>query len=132
MVYTGYTGYTGLYWFILVYNRLLGILPQTFTATLTYIIHPSFFFMVNVFLSRQNGYWVYISKWVYRLPNDSSTPTDIESNIGSTMTKTGPLAATARDAALAYAVMAQPLPGHFFERMYGGGGVSLPVPHLKV
>lgn len=48
------------------------------------------------------------------------------------MTKTGPLAATARDAALAYAVMAPNLPGHFFERMYGGGGVSLPVPHLQV
>ena len=46
------------------------------------------------------------------------------------MTKTGPLAATARDAALAYAVMAPVMPGHFYSTMYGGGGVVMPTPHL--
>ena len=46
------------------------------------------------------------------------------------MLKTGPLAASARDAALAYAVIAPSLPGHFYTTLYGGGGVYPPVPHL--
>lgn len=48
---------------------------------------------------------------------------------GGTMVKTGVLAASVRDAALAYAVMAPSEPGHFYSTEYGRGGP--PAPHLK-
>ena len=41
----------------------------------------------------------------------------------------GVLAATVRDAALAYAVMSPTQPGHFYTRLYGGDGP--PAPHLQ-
>lgn len=61
---------------------------------------------------------------------DRDTPPHPISAVGSTMIKTGPLAASARDAALAYAVMSPSLPGHFYSTLYGGGDVCPPVPHL--
>ncbi|CAK9055017.1 unnamed protein product [Durusdinium trenchii] len=45
------------------------------------------------------------------------------------MQKSGPITATARDAALAYAVMGQEVPGHFYSQLYGDPG--LPPLHLK-
>jgi hypothetical protein len=46
------------------------------------------------------------------------------------MIKTGPLAASARDAALAYAAISPAMAGHFYSTLYGGGGAMPPVPHL--
>lgn len=53
-------------------------------------------------------------------------------NLGSTMIKSGPLAATARDAALAFAVMSPNYQNdhgtHFYSQLYGASGP--PPPHL--
>jgi Asp-tRNA(Asn)/Glu-tRNA(Gln) amidotransferase A subunit family amidase len=46
------------------------------------------------------------------------------------LTKSGPLAANAVDAALAYAVMAPNSPGHFYETLYDGGVNGVPTPHF--
>lgn len=43
--------------------------------------------------------------------------------------KSGPITGTARDAALAYAVMCAPDPGNFYAQLYGEPG--LPPLHLK-
>jgi Asp-tRNA(Asn)/Glu-tRNA(Gln) amidotransferase A subunit family amidase len=49
----------------------------------------------------------------------------------STMIKVGPLAATASDIALAYAVMSKDEPGHFYSQLYDGEAEGLPFPHLS-
>eukprot|EP00438_Fugacium_kawagutii_P020341 Skav209397 [mRNA] locus=scaffold962:63274:70723:- [translate_table: standard] len=58
-----------------------------------------------------------------RVADDSSSVTH------GTMQKSGPIAGTARDAALAYAVMCAPDPGNFYAHLYGETG--LPPLHLK-
>jgi Asp-tRNA(Asn)/Glu-tRNA(Gln) amidotransferase A subunit family amidase len=46
------------------------------------------------------------------------------------LTKSGPLAASAADAALGYAVMAPNAPGHLYETLYDGGIYGLPTAHV--
>ena len=72
-----------------------------------------------------------------RVPTGPTGPFDatdsdpsIRSAAGSTMIKTGPLAASMKDAALAYAVMSPSAPNHFYSQLYGGNGCAPPVPHL--
>uniref|UniRef100_A0A7S2SUD1 Amidase domain-containing protein n=1 Tax=Rhizochromulina marina TaxID=1034831 RepID=A0A7S2SUD1_9STRA len=52
-------------------------------------------------------------------------------NIGATMIKGGPLAATVMDAALAYAVIAPSVPNHFYSILYDNGERGPPSPHLS-
>jgi Asp-tRNA(Asn)/Glu-tRNA(Gln) amidotransferase A subunit family amidase len=49
----------------------------------------------------------------------------------SSLTKCGPIAASATDAALAYAVMSPNVPNHFYERLYDGGYHGVPKPNLE-
>lgn len=58
-----------------------------------------------------------------RVADDSSSVTH------GSMQKSGPIAATARDTALAYAVMSAAEPGNFYSQLYGEPG--LPPLHLK-
>lgn len=62
------------------------------------------------------------------MPGFMRVPWDSPGALSMTMVHVGPLTATARDAALAYAVMAPNQPGHFHTEIYGGHGP--PVPHL--
>ena len=54
-----------------------------------------------------------------------------DNNTFQTLLKTGPIAASAEDAALAYAVMAPSKDGHFFTTYYDGGVQGPPPPHLE-
>ena len=56
------------------------------------------------------------------MPGFMRVPWDSPGALSMTMVHVGPLTATARDAALAYAVMAPNQPGHFHTEIYGGHG----------
>jgi Asp-tRNA(Asn)/Glu-tRNA(Gln) amidotransferase A subunit family amidase len=51
--------------------------------------------------------------------------------LDSTVIKSGPIAATSEDVAIAYAVMSQSDPDHFYSKLYDGSVEGLPSPHLS-
>ena len=62
-------------------------------------------------------------------PTFGRVPDSSPDTVFGTMVKTGPLAATARDAALAHAIMSQSVPDHPLAQLYGAAGV--PPVHLE-
>ena len=62
-------------------------------------------------------------------PTYGRVPDSSPDTLFGTMVKTGPIAATARDAALAHAVLSQRVSSHLYSRLYGEPGV--PPVHLE-
>jgi Asp-tRNA(Asn)/Glu-tRNA(Gln) amidotransferase A subunit family amidase len=52
-------------------------------------------------------------------------------HISSTLIKAGPIAATASDTAIAYSVISANDPKHFYSRLYDGGIIGPPQPHVS-